>query len=51
MSERTLEIGDRSEIEITCGIPQGSVLGPTLWNVLYDEVLRLRVPPLVKMGA
>lgn len=22
------------------GIPECSVLGPTLWNVLYDEILR-----------
>lgn len=26
---------------VTGGVPQGSVMGPTLWNVMYDEVLRL----------
>jgi len=26
--------------KVTAGIPQGSVFGPTLWNITYDSVLR-----------
>lgn len=34
---------------ITCGVPQGSVIGPTLWNVLYDELLTLPMPQGVEL--
>ena len=32
---------------ITAGVPQRKVLGPTLWNVLYDGILTLALPLLV----
>ncbi|KAL4153676.1 hypothetical protein QTP88_001509 [Uroleucon formosanum] len=37
--------GIEEEMVVTCGVLQGSVLGLTLWNILYDGLLCNRLPP------
>lgn len=32
--------GGKLTVLVTCGISQGSVVGPLLWNLTYDQVLR-----------
>ncbi|XP_017796806.1 PREDICTED: RNA-directed DNA polymerase from mobile element jockey-like [Habropoda laboriosa] len=32
--------GEKMEWEVRRGVPQGSVLGPTLWNVGFNEILK-----------
>lgn len=45
------ERGTSATRQISAGVPQGSVLDPTLWNFLYDELLRLPTPDGVELVA
>ncbi|KAL4083832.1 hypothetical protein QTP88_029148 [Uroleucon formosanum] len=56
MSERKVLIGgegstDGQNMKLSCGVRQGSVLGPTLWNLFYDGILRLPVQREAKLVA
>ena len=34
----------KQEYIVTASVPRSSVLGPLLWNIMYDGVVRLRLP-------
>lgn len=52
LSQRTILVETENGIKqktINSGVPQGSVIGPTLWNILYDDVLASEMPIGVRL--
>lgn len=50
-SQRYIILPNGEKGQITCGVPQGSVLGPTLWNVFYDQAVKLKMETGVQLIA
>lgn len=45
LEDRTLLVGEANVIQnVICGVSQGSVLGPTLWNVFDEGLLETELP-------
>jgi hypothetical protein len=51
ISNRYVQIDQTHKIEMTGGVPQGSVLSPVLWNVLYNKMLEIPMPKGVEIVA
>lgn len=49
LQDRHLQVSESKMMDIKCGVLQSSVLGPTLWNICYDSVLKMKTPRQVNL--
>lgn len=52
LSERGVAVNSEQGVlhfTMTGGVPQGSVLGPDLWNIMYNGVITLKLPEGVQL--
>lgn len=51
LDNRKLSNGNYKSLDITAGVPQWSVLSPTLWNVFFDKIMNIILQDEVTMLA